>query len=167
MTKSELIEALARRQKHLACQRRRARRQEHCSSRSARRSSTGERIEIRGFGSFSLHFRPPRMGRNPKTGDSVALPGKHVPHFKPGKELRERVNDGVQPTATRIATRSATSALLRAAHSAPSCRAVVIGWHRRSDALTSYRDRLQTLACAWPDRSSFWCSSSSARCSVR
>ncbi len=52
-----------------------------------------ERIEIRGFGSFSLHYRPPRMGRNPKTGDSVALPGKHVPHFKPGKELRERVNE--------------------------------------------------------------------------
>ena len=54
--------------------------------------SGGERIEIRGFGSFSLHFRPPRIGRNPKTGESVALPGKHVPHFKPGKELRERVN---------------------------------------------------------------------------
>ena len=54
----------------------------------------GDRIEIRGFGSFSLHYRPPRMGRNPKTGDSVALPGKHVPHFKPGKELRERVNEG-------------------------------------------------------------------------
>ena len=58
--------------------------------------SVGERIEIRGFGSFSLHYRPPRMGRNPKTGDAVALPGKHVPHFKPGKELRERVNDGAQ-----------------------------------------------------------------------
>jgi integration host factor subunit beta len=55
--------------------------------------ASGERIEIRGFGSFSLHFRPPRMGRNPKTGDSVALAGKHVPHFKPGKDLRERVND--------------------------------------------------------------------------
>jgi integration host factor subunit beta len=52
----------------------------------------GQRIEIRGFGSFSLHFRPPRLGRNPKTGETVALPGKHVPHFKPGKELRERVN---------------------------------------------------------------------------
>jgi len=52
----------------------------------------GHRIEIRGFGSFSLHYRPPRLGRNPKTGDSVALPGKHVPHFKPGKELRERVS---------------------------------------------------------------------------
>ena len=56
--------------------------------------ANGERIEIRGFGSFSLHYRPPRMGRNPKTGDAVALSGKHVPHFKPGKELRERVNSG-------------------------------------------------------------------------
>src|SRR5665811_1626197 len=52
----------------------------------------GERIEIRGFGSFSLHYRPPRTGRNPKTGESVSLFGKYVPHFKPGKELRERVN---------------------------------------------------------------------------
>ena len=52
----------------------------------------GERIEIRGFGSFSLHFRAPRVGRNPKTGESVELAGKYVPHFKPGKELRERVN---------------------------------------------------------------------------
>jgi len=53
--------------------------------------STGERIEIRGFGSFSLHFRAPRVGRNPKTGESVRLEGKYVPHFKPGKELRDRV----------------------------------------------------------------------------
>ncbi|MFI2810751.1 MULTISPECIES: integration host factor subunit beta [Microbulbifer] len=52
----------------------------------------GERIEIRGFGSFSLHYRAPRTGRNPKTGDAVALAGKYVPHFKPGKELRDRVN---------------------------------------------------------------------------
>jgi len=51
-----------------------------------------ERIEIRGFGSFSLHYRPPRIGRNPKTGEPVSLPEKYVPHFKPGKELRERVN---------------------------------------------------------------------------
>lgn len=55
--------------------------------------ANGERIEIRGFGSFSLHYRPPRMGRNPKSGDQVSLPGKYVPHFKPGKELRERVNE--------------------------------------------------------------------------
>jgi len=52
----------------------------------------GSRIEIRGFGSFSLHYRAPRIGRNPKTGEAVALAGKHVPHFKPGKELRERVD---------------------------------------------------------------------------
>jgi integration host factor subunit beta len=55
--------------------------------------SSGQRIEIRGFGSFSLHYRPPRMGRNPKTGEAVALSGKYVPHFKPGKDLRDRVND--------------------------------------------------------------------------
>ncbi|WP_432453502.1 MULTISPECIES: integration host factor subunit beta [unclassified Agarivorans] len=55
----------------------------------------GDRIEIRGFGSFSLHFRAPRVGRNPKTGEKVELSGKHVPHFKPGKELRERVNIGL------------------------------------------------------------------------
>ena len=56
----------------------------------------GERIEIRGFGSFSLHFRAARLGRNPKTGEKVDLSGKYVPHFKPGKELRERVNEGLQ-----------------------------------------------------------------------
>lgn len=55
--------------------------------------SNGGRIEIRGFGSFSLHYRESRTGRNPKTGDAVSLSGKHVPHFKPGKELRERVNN--------------------------------------------------------------------------
>ena len=55
----------------------------------------GERIEIRGFGSFSLHYRAPRIGRNPKTGESVGLAGKHVPHFKPGKELRDRVNSAL------------------------------------------------------------------------
>ena len=54
--------------------------------------ASGDRIEIRGFGSFSLHYRAPRIGRNPKTGESVGLSGKHVPHFKPGKELRDRVN---------------------------------------------------------------------------
>ena len=54
--------------------------------------ASGERVEIRGFGSFSLHYRASRLGRNPKTGESVSLQEKHVPHFKPGKELRERVN---------------------------------------------------------------------------
>lgn len=57
--------------------------------------SNGERIEIRGFGSFSLHYRAPRIGRNPKTGDSVSLSARYVPHFKPGKDLREQVNEGI------------------------------------------------------------------------
>ena len=52
----------------------------------------GQRIEIRGFGSYDLNHRPARQGRNPKTGDKVDVPEKHVPHFKPGKELRERVD---------------------------------------------------------------------------
>jgi integration host factor subunit beta len=52
----------------------------------------GDRIEIRGFGSFALNYRPPRVGRNPKSGTKVQVPAKYVPHFKPGKELRERVD---------------------------------------------------------------------------
>ncbi len=54
--------------------------------------ANGERIEIRGFGSMTLHYRPPRIGRNPKTGDNVHVPEKYVPHFKPGANLRKRVN---------------------------------------------------------------------------
>ena len=56
--------------------------------------ASGRRVEIRGFGSFSLRYRGPRLGRNPKTGESVGLAGKYVPHFKPGKILREKVNQG-------------------------------------------------------------------------
>ncbi|MDP4669088.1 MAG: integration host factor subunit beta [Burkholderiaceae bacterium] len=52
----------------------------------------GDRIEIRGFGTFSVNVRPPRVGRNPKSGQEVAVPAKRVPHFKPGKDLRLRVN---------------------------------------------------------------------------
>ena len=52
----------------------------------------GQRIEIRGFGSFALNYRPPRLGRNPKSGDRVQVPAKYVPHCKAGKELRERVD---------------------------------------------------------------------------
>jgi integration host factor subunit beta len=95
MTKSELIEILSQRQAHLKSD------DVDLSVKALLEMmggalSAGDRIEIRGFGSFSLHYRPPRLGRNPKTGESVALPGKHVPHFKPGKELRERVS-GVLP----------------------------------------------------------------------
>ncbi len=56
----------------------------------------GHRIEIRGFGSFSINRRPPRMGRNPRSGESVAIPEKRVPHFKPGKALREAVDAKTQ-----------------------------------------------------------------------
>ena len=52
----------------------------------------GHRIEIRGFGSFSVNRRPPRIGRNPRSGESVQIPEKRVPHFKPGKALREAVD---------------------------------------------------------------------------
>ena len=55
--------------------------------------SRGGRVEIRGFGSFGLNYRPPRQGRNPKTGEKVKVPAKYVPHFKAGKELRERASD--------------------------------------------------------------------------
>ena len=95
MMKSELIERIARKQSHLAYKDIELAVKSMLEQMSNSLSS-GERIEIRGFGSFSLHFRPPRSGRNPKTGDSVSLPGKHVPHFKPGKELRERVNNSLK-----------------------------------------------------------------------
>ena len=55
----------------------------------------GHRIEIRGFGSFALNYRPPRTGRNPKSGEKVSVPSKWVPHFKAGKELRERVDHSI------------------------------------------------------------------------
>lgn len=94
MTKSELIERIAEQQsqfspkdielavklilEHMACS-----------------LASGSRIEIRGFGSFSVHYREPRTGRNPKTGEAVELEGKYVPHFKPGKELKDRVNSSI------------------------------------------------------------------------
>lgn len=91
MTKSELIELIATRQDQLppkdvelAVK--------MIIDRLAQALVDNERIEIRGFGSFCLHYRAPRLGRNPKTGDPVSLPGKYVPYFKPGKELRDRVN---------------------------------------------------------------------------
>ncbi len=91
MTKSELIERIYKDQNHLPPKDVELAVKELLELMS-HSLSTGDRIEIRGFGSFSLHYRPPRAGRNPKTGDSVTLRGKYVPHFKPGKELRDRVN---------------------------------------------------------------------------
>ena len=96
MTKSELIELLARKQPQLAYRDIELAVKTILEYMSASLSS-GERIEIRGFGSFSLHFRPARSGRNPKSGEPVSLPAKYVPHFKPGKELRERVNNRYNP----------------------------------------------------------------------
>lgn len=95
MTKSELIERLCAVQTHLSAKEIEDAVKdvlEHMS----KTLEDGERIEIRGFGSFSLHYREPRIGRNPKTGEKVELEGKCVPHFKPGKELRERVNQNIQ-----------------------------------------------------------------------
>ncbi|SET81238.1 integration host factor subunit beta [Thalassotalea agarivorans] len=91
MTKSELIEVLAEKLGHLSAKEVEQAIKEILEM-MAQTLAKGERIEIRGFGSFSLHYRAPRVGRNPKTGESVELTGKYVPHFKPGKELRERVN---------------------------------------------------------------------------
>lgn len=91
MTKSELIEQIAMRQPELSAK------EVETAVRLILDDITdslaeGGRVEIRGFGSFSLHYRDPRTGRNPKTGDPVTLEGKYVPHFKPGKELREQVD---------------------------------------------------------------------------
>lgn len=95
MTKSELIELLARKQTQLAYKDVELA-VKTILEKMAQTLAGGERIEIRGFGSFSLHYRPPRMGRNPKSGEAVSLGTKYVPHFKPGKELRERVNRSLE-----------------------------------------------------------------------
>lgn len=106
MTKSELIECLAEKQPQLA------NKDVELAVKTildhmAEVLANGERIEIRGFGSFSLHFRPSRIGRNPKTGESVPLPAKYVPYFKPGKDLRERVDRAMLLDAARLQLSSA------------------------------------------------------------
>jgi len=95
MTKSELIERLVNNQEQLPP------RDVELAVKMVLEKMThslvnNSRIEIRGFGSFCLHFRAPRIGRNPKTGASVDLAGKYVPYFKPGKDLRDRVNMSLQ-----------------------------------------------------------------------
>ncbi|MBL8471223.1 MAG: integration host factor subunit beta [Rhodocyclaceae bacterium] len=91
MTKSELIERLAERFPQLVAKDAEFAVKMILDAMSGALSS-GDRIEIRGFGSFALSYRPPRMGRNPKSGEKVRVPEKYVPHFKAGKELRERVD---------------------------------------------------------------------------
>jgi len=95
MTKSELVEIIAAKQTQLSVKDVELAVKTIIDLMSSTLSS-GQRIEIRGFGSFSLHYRAPRVGRNPKTGDSVTLDAKHVPHFKPGKELRDCVNESLK-----------------------------------------------------------------------
>ena len=95
MTKSELIAILAGRYPQLAV------RDTDIAVKTmleamAGALASGQRIEIRGFGSFSLSARSPRIGRNPKSGEKVMVPGKQVPHFKAGKELRERVDSATR-----------------------------------------------------------------------
>lgn len=92
MTKSELINLLSQRYPQLVAKDAELAVKTMLDAMSKSLSS-GERIEIRGFGSFGLNFRPMRTGRNPKTGEKVSVPAKYVPHFKAGKELRERVDD--------------------------------------------------------------------------
>ncbi len=92
MTKSELIDKLVERQAHMSHRDVELAVKLLIENVSDELSDAG-RIEIRGFGSFSVHHRPARVGRNPKTGESVQIPKKFVPHFKPGKEMRERVKE--------------------------------------------------------------------------
>ena len=103
MTKSELIEKIAAVQNQLSAKDVELAVKtmiDHMSDTLAR----GERIEIRGFGSFSLNYRSARVGRNPKTGEVVNLVSKYVPHFKPGKELRERVNLGMSSSTSNYSS---------------------------------------------------------------
>ena len=93
MTKSEGIDRMVMKQTHLPAKDIELT-VKHILSLMSESLASGERIEIMGFGSFSLHYRPARIGRNPKTGDPVALSGKYVPHFKPGKDLKLQVNNG-------------------------------------------------------------------------
>ncbi|MFT4719324.1 MAG: integration host factor subunit beta [Candidatus Azotimanducaceae bacterium] len=105
MTKSELIEKIASVQHQLSAKDVELAVKMMLDQMAAALAG-GERIEIRGFGSFSLHYRPPRLGRNPKTGEKVELSGKYVPHFKPGKELKDRVNLGLERENQVIAAKA-------------------------------------------------------------
>jgi len=91
MTKSELIDLIAREYEHIQRSEAEAVVNEVLEA-IITAMAAGERVELRGFGSFTTKVRRARVGRNPKTGDSVAVPPKSMPHFKPGKEMRERVD---------------------------------------------------------------------------
>ena len=97
MTRSDLIAALASRFTHLTAKDAEIAVKEILDA-IGNSLAQGNRVEIRGFGSFSLNYRPPRTGRNPKSGSPVSVPAKYVPHFKAGKEMRERVEESAKPT---------------------------------------------------------------------
>jgi integration host factor subunit beta len=120
MTKSELIEILAQRHNQLAPKDAELAVKTMLDAMSITLAQ-GDRIEIRGFGSFGLNYRPPRTGRNPKTGEKVLVPKKYVPHFKAGKELRERVDEAME--AADAARRAAEAAAQQAAGGLPSSAA--------------------------------------------
>lgn len=104
----------------------------------------GHRIEIRGFGSFSINRRPPRMGRNPRSGEQVVIPEKLVPHFKPGKALREAVDAQVPVEGATPAAPSAVPA------ATPADDVLVISpevVHRSAGRLTSLVTRVTTPSC--------------------
>lgn len=95
MTRSELIRALADKQSHLSYKEIEAI-VKYVFDLMSKALSDEERIEIRGFGSFSLRYRASRLARNPKTGERLNTESKYAAHFKPGKELKERVNASAQ-----------------------------------------------------------------------
>lgn len=96
MTRSDLIAALASRFTHLTAKDAEIAVKEILDA-IGNSLVQGNRVEIRGFGSFSLNYRPPRTGRNPKSGGPVSVPAKYVPHFKAGKEMRECVDESTRP----------------------------------------------------------------------
>lgn len=129
MTKSELVEKLAARFPQLLL------RDADISVKTildamSEALADGHRIEIRGFGSFGLNRRPPRVGRNPKSGERVLVPEKRVPHFKAGKELRERVDRPVSPQDIMAANGQASHG--KSGQSPASSQSASAGLHEES-----------------------------------
>ena len=93
MTRSGLAERMARRQGGRLSADDVKKAVRHIVEQMSGALARGDRIDVRGFGSFRLHYQPPRRGYNPATGEALVVAGRHVPRFKPGKRLRDRVNE--------------------------------------------------------------------------